>query len=177
MSTECDVMHKNVQQKKTPPAVLKVLAALKKRETDLMKQLERVRSKMTEVSKLAKPVVVQNAGDALQPVGVPTCKFVGEKRDASIDHVVPIERPVKSHKEALITALRYGGGYLKMDELCSRAIRCGAKTRAKDPKDPLHAVLCRNPDIFEKQGGGYWSFTADYRDKISKSLTRNEVGI
>ena len=44
-------------QRKMPIAVLKVLASLKKREADLMKQLERVRSEMTEVSKFVPPPV------------------------------------------------------------------------------------------------------------------------
>lgn len=168
-------MQKNVQNKKTAPAVLNVLAALKKRETDLMRQLERVRSKMTEVSKLSKPIVLP-PGQSLQPVGVPTCKFVGEKRDISIDHVV--ETPVKgiSHKEALIAALRQRG-VLGMKELCRMAIYNGAKTTAKDPADPFHAVLCRNQDIFERQGNGYWGLTPEYRDKMDKSRTRNKVCI
>jgi hypothetical protein len=163
-------MNKSIQKnsnKKTPTAVLMVLAGLKKRETDLMKQLERVRTKMTEVSKLAKSVVVQP-----QQAEAPTCQFVGKNLEASIDHICSIT-PVlprttgSSHKDFLISVLRRRGP-MQLKYLVQTALEYGAKTRAKNPADPMHAVLCRNQDIFYQMGNGYWALTQKYRDENFK---------
>lgn len=156
-------MNKSIQKdshKKTPPAVLKVLAGLKKRETDLMKQLERVRAKMTEVSKLAKPVVVQP-----QQAEAPPCQFVGNlELKSSIDHICSHQ---SSHKDFLISVLRRRGP-MQLKYLVQTALEYGAKTRAKNPADPMHAVLCRNQDIFYQMGNGYWALTQKYRDENFK---------
>ncbi|MCK9435047.1 MAG: hypothetical protein M0R32_09585 [Candidatus Cloacimonetes bacterium] len=144
-------MQKQIQSKKTPVETLKNLAALKKRETELMSQLSLVRSEMLRVG--------TSIRDDLEKKKVDELKVAQHPQKTGVRTL--------SHKDALIAVLSHRGPML-LKHLCQTALDYGAETRAKKVSDPFHAVLCRNQDIFFQMGNGYWGLTQKYRDENFK---------
>jgi hypothetical protein len=145
-------MQKQIQSKKTPVETLKNLAALKKRETELMSQLALVRSEMLRVG-------ISIRYDLEK-------KKIDELKASKHPQTAGVRTPL-SHKDVLIAVLSHHGPML-LKHLCKTALDYGAETRAKKVSDPFHAVLCRNQDIFFQMGNGYWGLTQKYRDENFK---------
>ena len=148
-------MNKKVH-KKTPKAVLQRLAALKHQESELMMELDRVRSEMTLVNKIQR---TESQADII-------VKLLDDCVRRSLTRA-PSAQGGKKHKDALIQALTRNGP-MRLKDLTAAAIGCGAETNAKRPADSFHAVLHRNPETFfrlYKGNAGVWGLTQRYRDK------------
>jgi hypothetical protein len=66
-------------------------------------------------------------------------------------------KPAKgaNHELSLIRALA-DGKPMKLKELCEKAYELGARSSNNDLRNPLHAILCRKPEVFRSLGKGYW---------------------
>ena len=76
----------------------------------------------------------------------------------------------ESHLVALVKALKKHK-ILSLKALIAEAIAFGARSNCKRPEWPIHAILCRNPEIFTSPVRGYWMLSKGwekaYKEKVA----------
>ena len=76
----------------------------------------------------------------------------------------------ESHLVALVKALKKHK-ILPLKVLIAEAIAFGARSNCKRPEWPIHAILCRNPEIFTSPVRGYWMLSKGwekaYKEKVA----------